>query len=296
MQQVPGEVDSLESVFFVEPPITAPVNYNPIEQQQIEINDLQNVGIRLTSDNQDLRRLLQLQAQEHQQFKDEIIRTVTELRQQHQAAIKDLRDSGTTLTRENQDLKRLLQLKAQEQQQFKDEIIRTVTELKQQHQATIKDLHDSKAALVGENQELRRLLQLQIAEQRQLREEVTSNIRDRVQEQQTHKQAISFLYDKFKEASTVAFTTGNCDVHGTRLPIPSGFERQHCKFFTAGLGKHHGSPAWDVIPTFQTSDVMVLPYSGNCDLPGGSYGVWAAKPVISEQELAYKKVEYKLTI
>ncbi len=246
MQQVPGEVDSLEPVLFVAPPITAPVNYNPIEQQQIEINDLQGVGIRLTSDNQDLRRLLQLQAQEHQQFKDEIIRTVTEL--------------------------------------------------KQQHQATIKDLHDSRAALVSENQELRRLLQLQIGEQRQLREEVTSNIRDRAQEQQTHKQAISFLYDKFKEASTVAFTTGNCDVHGTRLPIPSGFERQHCKFFTAGLGKHRGNPAWDVIPTFQTSDVMVLPYSGNCDLPGGSYGVWAAKPVISEQELADKKVEYKLTI
>jgi hypothetical protein len=40
---------------------------------------------------------------------------------------------------------------------------------------------------------------------------------------------------------------------------------------------------------------MVLPYSGNCDLSAGAYGVWAAKPVISEQEVVAKKAEYRLT-
>ena len=145
-----------------------------------------------------------------------------------------------------------------------------------------------------ENQEQRRLLESQAREHQQFKDEINTTITDLLQDQQTNKQAISFLYDKFKEASAVAFSTGYCDVHGKKLPIPAGFEKQHCKFFTSGQGKHHGSGTGDVVPIFQTGDSMVLPYSGICDLPGGIYGVWAAKPVISEQEVVAKKIEYKL--
>ena len=149
--------------------------------------------------------------------------------------------------------------------------------------------------LTNENQEQRRLSELQAIAHQQLKDETNAAVAVLRQDQQTKKQAISFLYDRFKEASTVAFSTGNCDVHGEKLPIPVGFEKQHCKFFTSGQGKSRGSGPGDVVPTFQAGDTMVLPYSGNCDLSAGAYGVWAAKPVISEQEVAAKKTEYRLT-
>ena len=165
----------------------------------------------------------------------------------------------------------------------------------EREQTEINTLLSNGVRLANENQEQRRLLESQTEEFQQFKEEITTTITGLLQDQQTNKQAISFLYDKFQEASAVAFSTGNCDVHGKKLPIPAGFEKQHCKFFTGGQGKHHGSGTGDVVPVFQTGDSMVLPYSGICDLPGGAYGVWAAKPVISKEEVAAKKVEYKLT-
>ena len=102
------------------PPVTPPVYYNPIIQQQAEIDslreqnheqqrllelqsreqqtrtdDLHTYEVRLANENQELRRLLELQAREHQQFKDEINITVATLRQQYQTEIDDLRSMQT---------------------------------------------------------------------------------------------------------------------------------------------------------------------------------------------------------
>lgn len=181
----------------------------------------------------------------------------------------------TNLRAENQEQLRLLEL------QFRTEI---------------DDLRSTNIALANENQEQSRSLESQTREHQQFREEAESTISDLLQNQQINKRAVSFLYDQFKEIRVVAFSTGNCDIHGKKLPIPAGFEKQHCKFFTGGQGKHHGSGTGDVVPIFQTGDSMVLPYSGICDSSGGAYVVCAAKPVISEQELAAKKTEYRLAI
>lgn len=252
------------------PPVTPPAYYNPIIQQQAEIDSLRE-------QNHEQQRLLELQAREQQTRTD------------------DLHAYGVRLANENQELRRLLELQAREHQQFKEEINTTVATLRQQHQTEIDDLRSLGVRLTNENQEQRRLSELHAIAHQQFKDETNAAVAVLLQEQQTKKQAISFLYDRFKEASTVAFSTGNCDVHGEKLPIPVGFEKQHCKFFTSGQGKSRGSGPGDVVPTFQAGDTMVLPYSGNCDLSAGAYGVWAAKPVISEQEVAAKKAEYRLT-
>jgi hypothetical protein len=203
-----------------------------------------------------------------------------------QLEIDRLRASCTMLANENQELHRLIQLQATEHRQFREEVMASIAALR------IDELRSSYVSMINEQQ---RLLQSRTPEQ-QFREEVMTNIADLRQQQQSNKQAIAFLYDKLQEVNTVAFKTGNCDVHGTRLPIPYGFEQQHCSFFTASYGNYRGSAPGDVVPAFHTQDAMVMPYSGNCDLRGGAYGVWAAKPIISEQEVIAKKNQYRLMI
>ena len=220
------------------PPATISICYNPITQQQAEIDTLRE-------QNQELQSLLEELSRGHREFKEEITANVASFRRDLQTEIDGLRATGIRLLLDNQELRRLLEEKTREHQQFRAEINTAVDNL--------------------------------------------------FQEQQTNKQAISFLLDKLQETSKVAFHTGNCDAHGKNLPIPLGFDKKHCKFFTGGQGKYVGSGVGDVVPIFQTGDTMVLPYSGNCELSGGAYGVWAARPIISEQEIAAKKIEYRLT-
>lgn len=286
MRSAAAEVEPLPRT--AAPRVTPPVYYNPIIPLQAEIDSLR-------AQNQEQQRLLELQAREHQQFKDEINIFIATLRQQQQTEVDNLRSANAILANEHQEQRRLLELQVIENRRFKDETNIAIAELRQQQQTEVDDLRLTNVRLANEHQEQRRLLALQATDDRQFKDDTNMAIAELRQILQTKKDAISFLYDKVKDASMVAFSTGNCDVHGEKLPIPDGFKKQHCKFFTSGQGKSRGSGPGDVVPTFQTGDAMVLPYSGNCELSAGAYGVWAAKPVISEQEVAAKKTEYSLT-
>ena len=269
------------------PPITPPVYYNPIIQQQAEIDSL-------LQQNQEQQRLLELQDREHQRFRDEYNAIIAALRLEHQTRIDDLNSDSVRLTNENQELRRLLELQDREHQQLRNEYNATIPALRLEHQTIVDDLRSADTRLTRANQEQRRLLELHTIEHQQFKDETNTAVAVLLDDQQTKKQAISFLYDRFKEVSVVAFSTGNCAVHGEKLPIPVGFEKQHCKFFTGGQGKFRHGGTGDVVSVFQTEDSMVLPYGGNCELSAGAYGVWAAKSVISEQEIADKKTEYRL--
>lgn len=125
---------------------------------------------------------------------------------------------------------------------------------------------------------------------------------DLTQQQQTHKEAISFLYDKMKDAHKVAFKTGEfawnatgCTAHGTPLPIPEGFEKKDCSFFSAGQSSFNGD-VQHLCSTFKISDFMELPYEKGGGRCLGAYGVWAAKPVVSEEDIKKKKHQYKLLV
>ena len=90
------------------PPVTAPINYDPANRKQTEINALRSeietlrfVDVRLANENQEQRRLLELQAAAHQKVKDEVDTLRTE--------IEALRSVGVRFANENQEQQRLLE-------------------------------------------------------------------------------------------------------------------------------------------------------------------------------------------
>eukprot|EP00298_Acanthocystis_sp_HF-20_P007347 c16963_g1_i2.p1 GENE.c16963_g1_i2~~c16963_g1_i2.p1 ORF type:complete len:182 (+),score=13.30 c16963_g1_i2:80-625(+) len=130
--------------------------------------------------------------------------------------------------------------------------------------------------LHGENQQLRKKIE-------RIEEELIIN-----------KQALSYVFDKLKEIPKVSFKSGTCDVHGTKLPIPDGFEKEDCTFFTAGHGNFYGGNTGDVIPVFTANDHMVLPYQNNGGWKGGGYVIGAVKQSTTDEEVENKKREYGL--
>ena len=125
-------------------------------------------------------------------------------------------------------------------------------------------------------------------------EYVAHEIENVAEEQQINKQAISFLYDKMKEAHTVAFKTQNFGTHGIEIPVPDGFEKQDCSFLVAGRCHSQGEYASE----YNTGGFTAFPWGGydNCHNKNGAYVVLASKPVIPEQEVEEKKKKYKLHI
>lgn len=125
--------------------------------------------------------------------------------------------------------------------------------------------------------------------------------------EQTHRQALSFLYDKLKEAHKVSFNT--MQITGTDpiiLPVPNEFAKEDCKFFSvvSQWFRHPGHATeytrFSTKPSVTTNNSEGL---HNPDIDGfkdifmsndGLAGVLATKPIISEEEVAKKKKQYKL--
>jgi hypothetical protein len=121
------------------------------------------------------------------------------------------------------------------------------------------------------------------------------------QEHQTQKQAISFLYDKMKDAHKVHFETKYFQPQdiaafsdGTyNIPIPEGFEEKDCSFLSISRGSNKGENK----PISRAlAHRLVSPYyAPNGDWLEAVSGVFAAKSVMDEAEATEKKRQYQLT-
>jgi len=125
--------------------------------------------------------------------------------------------------------------------------------------------------------------------------------------EQKMQQAISFLYDKMKDAHKVAFRTQDGVESSQRLPIPDGFSEQDCSFFTMKFLEYYGADTarqfseFKTDPDFQLTNARATPPLSYCHRDGsysyatrGGYAILASKPIITEQEITQKKLEYKL--
>jgi hypothetical protein len=83
------------------------------------------------------------------------------------------------------------------------------------------------------------------------------------------------------------------------LPIPDGFTEKDCTFLTVGTeDKCYGRGCTpEIITDVATDKIMTMPFKGKGTqyYAGGAYGVWAAKPVMSEEDIEKKKRQYKLS-
>jgi len=130
---------------------------------------------------------------------------------------------------------------------------------------------------------------------------------DLTQQQQTHKEAISFLYDKMKDAHKVAFKTESGIEQTQKLPIPKGFTEKDCSFFTMKFleyydpAQSHQYSEFKTDSNFQLTEIRNDPSLSYSHKDGarlyatrGMYGVLAAKPIMGEEEIERKKRQYKL--
>lgn len=125
------------------------------------------------------------------------------------------------------------------------------------------------------------------------------------------KEAISFLYDKMKDASKVSFDiTIFEDIDGQQPPSdiqlnpPPGFQPEECKFFRTINGNFY-YPQWghwlgfswsSSRDSFKFSDFINSIGTNLYKQSSAISGVLASKPVMSEQEIEQKKREYKLLV
>jgi len=120
------------------------------------------------------------------------------------------------------------------------------------------------------------------------------------------RQAVSFLYDKMRDAHKVAFNTTKLEGNAmVTLGVPDGFQRENCKFFSAvGFRAAYNVAtlefaSYDTNISVNIPDIVVreipVPRSGCSFAVHGVGGIMAAKPVMTEQEIAQKKAEYRLT-
>lgn len=141
----------------------------------------------------------------------------------------------------------------------------------------------------------------------EIRDEQSQSFINLKQQQQSHSQALSFLYDKMKEAQKVSFNTMRINgIDPIALPVPNGFAKEDCKFFSvvSQWFSHPGHATeytrFSTKPSVTTDNTEGL---HNPDIDGfkdifmsnnGLAGVLATKPIINEEEVTKKKRQYKL--